>query len=99
MLGAISACDAPAAHLAEVEGGEGGEQPPTKAQQPPAPPTANAAMFSLLDSVCNGMWGNNSCGGYASQGSGDQRDRMATGVPDALAFKHLVLTIHSNTLC
>ena len=37
-------------------------------------------MFALLSAaVCNGLWGNDSCGGYASSGSADQRDRMSNG--------------------
>jgi hypothetical protein len=37
-------------------------------------------MFSRLHgAVCNGLWGNNTCGGYAISGSADQRDRMAGG--------------------
>lgn len=38
------------------------------------------AMFSRLQAaVCNGLWGNNSCGGYAISGSDDPLDRMAGG--------------------
>ena len=37
-------------------------------------------MFSKLHgAVCNGLWGNNTCGGYAISGAADQRDRMAGG--------------------
>ena len=37
-------------------------------------------MFSTLHgAVCNGLWGNNSCGGYSISGAADQRDRMSGG--------------------
>ena len=37
-------------------------------------------MFSRLHgAVCNGLWGNDSCGGYAISGAADQRDRMSGG--------------------